>query len=210
VLAAIVDRLGAPESAVAEAQFADYAPSERITARSIGALVAAILEEGSVVIDEGATNSFGYVRTAAAAAPHIALGLTGGAIGIGLPLAVGAAVATGQRVIALQADGSAMYTNQALWTLAREGLDVTIVLLANQRYAILQTEMQRAGVDELGPVSRSLTELRDPAIDFVAMAASMGVPATRCGTNDEASVALAKSAAESGPFLLQVDLEPAG
>lgn len=209
VLASIVDHLDAPEFAIPEAQLAEYAPTERITARSIGAIVAASLEEGSVVVDEGATSSYGYVRTAAAAAPHMALGLTGGAIGIGLPLAVGAAVATDQRVVALQADGSAMYTNQALWTLAREALDVTVVLLANKRYAILQTEMERAGAGELGPVSRSLTELRDPSIDFVAMAESMGVPAARCSLNDEAAVALAKSRAEPGPFLLEVDLEPA-
>jgi acetolactate synthase-1/2/3 large subunit len=209
VLEAIVDHLGAPEAMVPDAEIPEYAPTDAITARSVGALLATNLREGAVVVDEGATNSFGYARAAAGAAPHVTLGLTGGAIGIGLPLAVGAAVATGDRVVALQADGSAMYTNQALWTFAREGLDVTIVLLSNRRYAILQTEMQRAGAGELGPVSRSLTELTDPAIDFVALAASMGVPGTRCRTNEEADSALTRSLAEPGPYLVQVDLEPA-
>lgn len=207
MLEAIVEHLGAPDAAVPEAERAAFSPSDPVTARSIGAIVAANLEEGSVVVDEGATSSFGYVRTAAAAEPHMALGLTGGAIGIGLPLAVGAAMATDRRVMALQADGSGMYTNQALWTLAREGLDVTVILLANDRYAILQTEMQRAGVDELGAVSRSLTELTDPSIDFVALAAAMGVPGARCATNDDAAQAIAKSMAEPGPFLIQVDLQ---
>jgi acetolactate synthase-1/2/3 large subunit len=210
VLEAIADRLDAPEVPVPDASLTDPAPGDTITARSLGALVAAHLAEGTVLVDEGATNSYGYTRSAAAAAPHVALGLTGGSIGIGLPLAVGAAVATGGPVVALQADGSAMYTNQSLWTMAREGLDVTVVILANERYAILQTEMHRAGSDELGPVSRSLTELREPVIDFVALAASMGVRGTRCRTNGDAAHALAAASAEPGPHLLQVDLEPAG
>ena len=116
----------------------------------------------------------------AGAPPHDWLTLTGGAIGQGLPLAAGAAIASpGQQVIALEADGSAMYTIQALWTYAREGLDVTTVIFSNRRYAILAMELQRVGTAAAGDAARNLLDLSRPALDFTALAAGMGVPAVQ-------------------------------
>lgn len=103
---------------------------------------------------------------------HDVLAVTGGSIGIGLPLALGAAVACPERrVVALQADGSAMYTVQALWTMAREKLPVVVVLLANRRYGIFSTEMSRLGLTpDIGPTSERMIELDGPYLDFSAMA----------------------------------------
>ena len=170
ILEAIADEAGATEiPALVMMQPFAWEDGDAVSAESIGAIVAGQIEEDGVLVQEAATNGYGYERSAASAAPHISLALTGGAIGIGLPLAVGAAIGQpGRRVIALQADGSAMYTNQALWTMVRENLDVTVVLLSNSRYSILQTEMKRFGSTTLGPVQRSLTSLVDPTIDWVS------------------------------------------
>ncbi len=120
------------------------------------------------------------------------LALTGGAIGMGPPAATGAAVACPDRpVLALQADGSAMYTLQSLWTQARERLDVTTVIVANRGYRILTVEMQRAGIEEPGPVIAPLTDLGSPALDWVALAKGMGVPAVQATTSEDLLAALA-------------------
>jgi acetolactate synthase-1/2/3 large subunit len=158
-----------------------------------------------VVVDEGATSGLFYGLTAENAEPHVALALTGGAIGQGLPVAVGAAVACPERkVIALQADGSGLYTLQALWTMAREGLDVTTVICANRKYRILQIELGRAGIAEPGPNALGLTELANPVVDWVGLAGSFGVPAVRAETNGELTAALAKALVEPGPNLIEV------
>jgi acetolactate synthase-1/2/3 large subunit len=146
---------------------------------------------------------------AAGSPPHTVLGLTGGAIGQGLPCAVGAAIACpGRRVIAFQADGSGLYTLQALWTMAREGLDVTVVVCANRVYRILQVELARAGVAEPGPAARSLTQLGPPVVDWVAAARAFGVPGWRVTTADALADALRASLAEPGPSLVEVVLGP--
>jgi acetolactate synthase-1/2/3 large subunit len=138
---------------------------------------------------------------------HTVLALTGGAIGMGPPVATGAAVACPDRpVLALQADGSAMYTLQALWTQAREGLDVTTVIVANRGYRILAVEMERAGIEEPGPVIAPLTDLGSPALDWVALATGMGVPAVRATTTEELTEALATAFAEPGPHLVEAVL----
>ena len=148
-----------------------------------------------------------YFLAAEAAPPHSYLALTGGAIGQGLPCAVGAAVACPERkVIALQADGSGLYTLQALWTQAREGLDVVTVLCANRSYRILQIELARAGVSEPGPAAQSLTDLSKPVIDWVELAQGMGVPAARVETGEALAVELRRAFAEPGPRLLEVVL----
>ena len=132
------------------------------------------------------------------------LGLTGGAIGQGLPCAVGAALACpGRRVIAFQADGSGLYTLQALWTMAREALDVTVVICANRAYRILQVELARAGVAEPGPKARALTQLGPPVIDWVAAARGFGVPGRRVETGEALADALARALAEPGPHLIE-------
>jgi acetolactate synthase-1/2/3 large subunit len=133
------------------------------------------------------------------------MALTGGAIGFGLPAAAGAAIACSDRpVIALQADGSGMYTAQALWTHAREGLDVTTLVCANRSYRILLEELARAGVDEPEPGARALTSLGDPPLDWVALAASMGVPGERATTVEELGRALGRALAEAGPHLVEM------
>jgi acetolactate synthase-1/2/3 large subunit len=145
----------------------------------------------------------GFTLAAPSAAPHITLALTGGAIGTGLPLAVGAAVAApGRRVVALQADGSGMYTLQALWTMARESLDVTVVVFSNRRYAILGVELMRAGNDP-GAVASSLTDLSRPDLDWTALATGMGVPSSRATTTDDFVVQLRRSLATAGPTLIE-------
>jgi len=184
------------------------APAEgALDPRSLGAVLAALQPEGAIVVDEGATSGLPYFLAATAAPAHSYLALTGGAIGQGLPCAAGAALACpGRKLIALQADGSALYTLQALWTLAREGLDVVVVLCANQRYRILQIEMARAGVAEPGPAARALTSLSPPPIDWVALSRSLGVPAARAATALELSTQLRIAFAEPGPRLIEAVL----
>jgi acetolactate synthase-1/2/3 large subunit len=156
-------------------------------------------------MDEGATSGLPYFLAAEAAPPHTYLALTGGAIGQGLPCATGAAVACPERqVIALQADGSGMYTVQSLWTQAREGLDVVTLICANRSYRILQVEMGRAGIAEPGPQARSLTDLTGPAIDWVQLAQGLGVPAVRVETGEALDAELAVAIAEPGPRLIEV------
>lgn len=141
----------------------------------LGAVIAAALPKDAIVTDEANTSGIALFPYTAGAAPHDWLTLTGGAIGIGLPLAVGAAVACPDRkVIALQADGSAMYTCQALWTMAREKLDVTTILINNGSYAILNIELMRVGVQNPGPKALSMLDLRNPAIDWVSISEGMG------------------------------------
>lgn len=175
-----------------------------LTAASLGAALAAAQPEGTIVVDEGITSSGPYWESSAGAPRHTLLALTGGAIGYGLPAATGAAVACPDRpVLALQADGSGMYTLQALWTQAREGLDVTTVIAANRGYRILTVEMQRAGIERPGPTIAPLTDLGSPTLDWVALAGGMGVPAERATTAEELTAALARAFAEPGPHLIE-------
>jgi acetolactate synthase-1/2/3 large subunit len=139
------------------------------------------------------------------AAKHDWLMLTGGSIGQGLPLAAGAAVACPDRkVIAFQADGSGQYTLQALWTQAREQLDVLTLICANRAYRILQLELARAGIVEAGPQARALTNLSEPTIDWVSLADGYGVPAERVETAEDLDRALVRGVAESGPRLIEM------
>src|SRR5262249_31678781 len=145
------------------------------------------------------------------ARPHDWPTLTGGAIGRGLPLATGAAVACpGRRVIALEADGSAMYTISALWTHAREGLDITTIIFNNRSYAILGMELGRVGTAASGDAARDLPDLSRPDLDFVARATGMGVPAGRAGTAGELAAQLRRALAEPGPRLIEAVVPPLG
>ena len=138
---------------------------------------------------------------------HTTLRLTGGAIGQGLPTAVGAAIAAPDRqVLAFQADGSGLYTVQSLWTMAREQLDVTVVIAANNAYHILQVELGRAGIEEPGPAARSLTDLTGPVLDWIQIARGFGVPARRASTAEELAAALANGFNEPGPCLIEAVL----
>jgi acetolactate synthase-1/2/3 large subunit len=179
-------------------------PSGPLDAQSAAAVIGALLPEGAIVSDEGNTSGI-FVAGATAGAPrHDWLCLTGGAIGQGLPLATGAAVACPDRkVLCLEADGSAMYTLQALWTQAREGLDVTTVIYANRSYAILAMELGRVGAGEPGPRAGGMLELDRPALDFVALARGMGVPAWRATTAEEFADHLVRALAEPGPAVVE-------
>ena len=141
--------------------------------------IAAALPENAIISDEAQTSGVTLASHTAGAPRHDVLTLTGGAIGQGLPVAVGAAVACPDRpVIALDGEGSAMYTIQSLWTMAREQLDVTVVIFNNRSYAILNIELQRVGADGGGgPKARSQLDLEGPNLDFVKLAEGMGVPA---------------------------------
>ena len=174
---------------------------------TVGAVLAAHLPEDAIVVDEAATSGLAFYSASERGPRHTLLTLTGGAIGQGLPCATGAALACPERrVIAFQADGSAAYTFQALWTRAREGLDVTTLLCSNRAYRILQIELARAGVTEPGPNARSLTRLDEPDIDWVALARGCGVPGRRVESAGELAQALGRALAEPGPRLLELVL----
>lgn len=184
-------------------------PSGELTFVSWAEVVGALLPEDAIVCDEANTSGAALPKTTAGAPRHDWLTLTGGAIGQGLPLAVGAAVACPDRpVVALEADGSAMYTFQALWTMAREELDVTVVVLSNRAYAILRMELQRVGADAGGPTTESLLDLSRPELDFVSLAAGMGVPASRATTGEELAEQFSRALAEPGPHLIEAVVPP--
>jgi acetolactate synthase-1/2/3 large subunit len=185
----------------------DLVPSGALTTDTLATAIGATLPEGTIVVDEGNTSGL-FVAGATAGAPrHDWLTLTGGAIGIGLPMATGAAVAAPDRpVLCLQADGSAMYTLQALWTQEREGLNVTTVVLSNRSYAILNMELHRVGADAGGTQARRLLDLTDPELDFCDLARGMGVPARRVENAEDLVVALQDSFREPGPSLIEVPL----
>ena len=207
-LAALAEAVGAPRDAGAPATSSrPDRPTGALTTETLAAAVGATLPEGTIVVDEGNTSGL-FVPAATAGAPrHDWLTLTGGAIGIGLPMATGAAVAApGRPVLCLQADGSAMYTLQALWTQAREGLNVTTVVLANRSYAILNMELHRVGADAGGPLARRLLDLTDPELDFCDLARGMGVPARRVENGEDLVTALEAGFAEAGPTLVEVVL----
>ncbi|MEM7140939.1 MAG: acetolactate synthase large subunit [Actinomycetota bacterium] len=184
-------------------------PSGPLDAMSMAAAVAATLPENAIVADESNTAGIGLTGATAGCAPHDWLCLTGGSIGIGLPLAVGAAVAApDRRVVALQADGSAMYTYQALWTMAREALDITTVILNNGRYAVLDMELARVGADAGGPIARSMFDLSSPDLDFVNMAAGLGVEGVRVETAEDLTAQLERAHATPGPQLIEAIVPP--
>ncbi|MEW6213207.1 MAG: thiamine pyrophosphate-dependent enzyme, partial [Acidobacteriota bacterium] len=163
--------------------------------------------EGAIIMDEGNTSSAAYFQYSASAPRHSYLNLTGGAIGQGMPAATGAALACrDRRVISIEADGSAMYTLQSLWTQAREGLNVTTLLCANNSYRVLGVEMMRAGIKQAGAQAQSMIDLSNPKIDWVQMSQSVGVPATRVDTADSLVRELERALSSQGPRLIEVAL----
>jgi len=175
-------------------------PTGALDTQSFAAAVGALLPEGCVVVDESNTSGVSLLGATEGAPEHQWLSLTGGAIGYGLPAAVGAAIgAGGRRVVCLESDGSMAYTPQALWTMAREGLDVSVVCCSNDSYAILNYELSRVGATASGERARAMLDLTGPSLDLAATARSFGVPAETVTSADELVVALEKSLATPGP-----------
>ena len=182
-------------------------PTGEITLPGLAAAVGALLPESTIVVDESMTSGRGLMAATRGAPPHDWLGNTGGSIGIALPLAAGAAVACpNRRVLCLTADGSGMYTPQALWTMAREGLNVTTVVFANHDYAVLKREFSYLGVGNAGARASAMFEIGRPDLDWTLLAKGMGVPGTRVTSLVAFGKALREGLETEGPTLIEVPL----
>jgi acetolactate synthase-1/2/3 large subunit len=208
-LEALADELGAPPDMQPVRVPQPELPPEggALNADAIGRIVAELLPEGAIVSDEMVSSAEAVSRRLAYAAHHDHLPVTGGSIGQGLPVAVGAALACPDRkVVALEADGSALYTLQALWTMAREQLDVVTVIFANRRYGILEIELRRTGATEMGRVASTVIDIGHPDSDWVKLSQGLGVPASRATTPEAFRHQFAMSIAEPGPRLIEAVL----
>lgn len=206
----LADRVAAGEDPVLQPAVRPDRPSGALTAEAVSQALGALLPEHAIVADEANTAGLWAPGATAGVPRHDWLTLTGGAIGQGLPVATGAAVACPDRkVVCLEADGSAMYTLQSLWTQAREDLDVTTVIFNNRSYAILNLELNRVGTDAPGPKAQSMLDLSNPDLDFTALARGMGVDAARATTADDFTTQLERALATPGPSLVEA-LIPAG
>lgn len=201
-------RVGATDAPVTRFQKEDIPkPVGELTNVSIIQSIAATLPEDVIVTTDSGGGNAAYAMCQKAAR-NTWLSLTGGAIGQGGPCAIGAALACpDRRVLALLGDGGAAYTNQSFWTQAREGLNVTTLIFANNKYNILNVEYARLGVTNMGEIAASLFDISNPIIDWVAMAASFGVPGGRADTCEELCELLERSYATPGPFLIQASGE---
>ncbi len=204
-LEALAQRIGAEQAAeLTQYAPAGVAPAGLLTPVAIGQSLSALMPEDAIVSDEAVTCGVGIFPFTENARRHDWLALAGGAIGQGLPLSLGAAIACPERkVIALQADGSAMYTLQALWSMAREQVDVTVVILNNRSYAILNVELARVGAAKPTAKTLSMFDLSRPAINWVELSGSMGVPASRATTAEEFHSQLAQAMSSKGPCLIE-------
>jgi acetolactate synthase-1/2/3 large subunit len=186
-------------------------PTGELSAQTIAQSISHLLPDNAVVVDEGATSSLVCYPVTASAAPHDWLSLTGGSIGFGLPCAVGASIACPHRkVVCMEGDGSAMYTIQSLWTMARENLDVTVVIFNNSKYNILELEFARTGArgGSPGPKASSMLDIGNPLMDFVAIAQGMGVMATKAGSAEEFNREFAAAMSATGPRVIEAMVPP--
>jgi acetolactate synthase-1/2/3 large subunit len=175
-----------------------------VTSAAVAQTIAALIPENAVIVDESISFGFAFYPGTRDAAPHDWIQVTGGAIGSGLPIATGAAIAApGRRIINFEGDGSALYTVQALWTQARERLDVTTVILSNRKYAILEFELAKVGASP-GRTALDLFDLGNPSLDWIRMAGAMGVEAARAETLEELADLLRASNRRAGPFLIEL------
>src|SRR5262249_6817278 len=206
-LQAVAAAIGAPkESAVARLERAEL-PQGELTALAMGQIVARFLPDNAIISDEAATTGAGLTRFLPTSAPHDTLYITGGAIGQALPVATGAAIAAPYRkIVTISGDGGAMYTLQALWTQAREKLDVVTVIAANRSYAILNIELTRVGAGNAGPKALSMIDIANPALDWVALARGMGVEAERAHDCSEFARAFEDAMRQKGPRLIEACL----
>lgn len=207
--AALADAVGAQR--LAPAGIARYeraaAPEGAMSIEGIGRVVAALMPEHAIVVDESVSSGRGFGAPTANAAPHDWLKSTDGASGFGLPTAIGAAIAAPDRkVLALEGDGRVMYTVQSLWTMAREGLDVTVPVFANRAYRILQGEYVGVGAGTPGPRATDMLSLDRPTIDWVGLARSIGVEAGRGTDLSELARELSRGVVSRGPYLVEAVL----
>jgi acetolactate synthase I/II/III large subunit len=203
----LAEALGAPAQGVSNSLAQLDRPTGEVTAYTVGASIARHMPSETVISDDAVTSGLPIYMQTKAARPHDWLSLTGGAIGQGIPLAVGAAVACpGRKVLSLNGDGAGMYTVQGLWTIAREALDVTVVIFANHSYRILGIELGRTGAGEPGRSASGLLNLDNPRIDWVSLATGLGLAAVRCATAESFDAAFAAAMAQSGPTLIEVQL----
>jgi acetolactate synthase-1/2/3 large subunit len=207
-LEALADALGAKPSDVKPQKLAELSkPTGALNHASIAQAIAYAIPENAIIIDESITTGRGFFPPTAAAAPHDWLQNMGGSIGFSPPVATGAAVACPDRkVICMVGDGSAMYTIQALWTQAREGLDVVTIVFANRIYQILRGEFDGVGAGEPGKRAQDMLKLDRPNLDFVALAKGMGVEGRAVTSADEFNKALAEAIAAPGPRLIEVQM----
>ncbi len=211
LLEAVADHLGASTEVPVAASSRPAIPEGELTSQTVADVVGALLPEAAIVVDEANTSGLFLPGATAGCPRHDWLCLTGGAIGIGVPLATGAAVACPDRpVLCMQADGSALYTLQGLWTQAREGLNVVTVILANRSYAVLNMELNRVGADNSGEKAQAMLDLTNPIMDFVALGTGLGVPSTRASTIAEFESQLRDAFATPGPHLIEAIIPPLG
>jgi acetolactate synthase-1/2/3 large subunit len=209
-LAALAERLGASALApagVAQAQriARDALPTGKVSSEGVAAILSGLLPENAIVVDESVTFGRAFSAATAGAPPHDWLTGTGGSIGFAMPVAVGAAIAApDRRVVVLEGDGSGMYTLQALWTMAREGLNATVVVFANRSYQILKGEFLGVGAGEPGPRASQMLSLDHPALDWVSLARGMGVPASRADDLGAFADQFGRSLATPGPTLIEL------
>jgi acetolactate synthase-1/2/3 large subunit len=203
ILGALADALGARDTAPAAPLDLPGAPAGDLNAVAVGQSIARHMPEGTFVSDDGVSNGLPAFLMTQRAKPHDWMMLTGGAIGQGMPLALGAAMAAKDRkVLCLTGDGAAMYTNQALWSMARESANVVTVVFVNHSYRILNIEMARTGAGNPGPTAKGMLELDRPEIDWVALSTSLGVPAVAVDTAEAFDTALQRAFAAEGPQLI--------
>ena len=182
-------------------------PSGSINPSSLGMVLGALIPENAIVVDESVTTGREFFAQTSGSLPHTWLNNCGGSIGFGMPVAIGAAVACpDQKVISLEGDGSAMYTVQSLWTMARENLDITVLIFANQSYKILKGELTNVGVTNPGKSALEMLSLKDPSLDWVSVSKGMGVDAVRVDTIEDLVKYFKHGLKEKGPFLIEIML----
>ncbi len=206
---ALADALGA--SGLPGAGFSEYGapeiPTGDLSPDKMCAIVSALQPEGCIVVDEGVTATGSYHRLASKVAPHSWLTLTGGAIGQGMPCALGAALACPERkVINIEADGSGMFTLQALWTQSRVGANVVTLICSNRKYFTIEFEALRAGHKSPGPGMMSMIDIEDPTINWVSLGEGLGVPSVSVRTCEELVKELKAALSDKGPRLIEVVL----
>ena len=201
----LADELGAsPQPAVTTPLVLPELPKGRLNSVSAAQVIAHYTPDHAIYAEEANTSGLPLMMHLARARPLTHLPLTGGSIGQGLPLAIGAALAAPDRkVVCPHGDGGAAYTLQALWTMARENLDITVVIYANRSYAILNIELQRVGVGSAGAKALSMLDLHNPEINWVQIASGLGVEASRASTAEEFADQYAAAMKQRGPRLIE-------